>query len=109
MPIRGPIQSLQAWDPDRYGSLSHPGDAYSYDIFAQVAAALRKPSGVNPLAESVKGLGHPKLGYSNSGRNGSSKIRTVLAYGNSQSASRLTTYTNALQNRDQVFDGIPHP
>ena len=96
LPISGPTQSLQAWDPERYGSLSHPGDAYSYDIFAQVAQALRDPSGVNPLAAGIRGSGH----------HGAGKIRTVIAYGDSQSASRLVTYTNALQNRDRVFDGI---
>src|SRR5437773_1214875 len=26
---------LRASDPDRYGSLVHPGDNYSYDIFSQ--------------------------------------------------------------------------
>jgi hypothetical protein len=26
---------LKAWDPARYGSLVHPGDRYSYDIFSQ--------------------------------------------------------------------------
>ena len=61
--------------------------------------ALRDPSGVNPLAAGISGPGH----------HGAGKIRTVIAYGDSQSASRLVTYTNALQNRDQVFDGIHHP
>jgi hypothetical protein len=26
---------LAAWDPERYGSLRHPGDEFSYDIFSQ--------------------------------------------------------------------------
>ncbi|HEX5401511.1 MAG TPA: alpha/beta hydrolase domain-containing protein [Pseudonocardiaceae bacterium] len=86
LPISGPAQSLQAWDPARYGSLVHPGDQYSYDIFAQVAQALRHPRGVNPISGA--------------------KIRSVIAYGDSQSAFRLVTYADALQNRDQVFDGI---
>lgn len=28
---------LRAWDPQRYGSLSHPGDDFSYDIFTNAA------------------------------------------------------------------------
>jgi hypothetical protein len=28
---------LRAWDSARYGGLTHPGDAYSYDIFSQAA------------------------------------------------------------------------
>src|SRR5205823_4328937 len=35
--------SLKAWDPVRYGSLSHPGDAYAYDILTQVAQVIRHP------------------------------------------------------------------
>src|SRR5689334_14574897 len=34
---------LKAWDPQRYGSLSIPDDAYSYDIFSQVGKALLSP------------------------------------------------------------------
>src|SRR5262245_5720867 len=39
---------LREVDPERYGSLEHPGDDYSYDIVAQVAAALRRPGDVDP-------------------------------------------------------------
>jgi len=85
--VDGATESLQAWDPARYGSLKHPGDQYSYDIFSQVAQALRTPTkGVNPIAGG--------------------RIHSLVAYGDSQSAARLTTYADALQNRDQVFDGI---
>jgi hypothetical protein len=35
---------LCGWDPERYGSLHHPGDAFSYDIFSQGARALRQGS-----------------------------------------------------------------
>jgi hypothetical protein len=85
-PINGLTQSLKAWDPDRYGSLVHPGDQYSYDMFAQVAEALRHPKGADPVAGA--------------------DIRSVIAYGDSQSAFRLVTYLDALQNRDQVLDGV---
>jgi len=85
--VDGATESLQAWDPARYGSLSHPGDQYSYDIFSQVGQALRTPTkGVNPIAGG--------------------KVRSLVAYGDSQSAFRLVTYADALQNRDQVYDGI---
>jgi hypothetical protein len=33
-------QGLAAWGPDRYGTLSHPGDDYSFDIFTQAARAV---------------------------------------------------------------------
>ena len=77
---------LQAWDPVRYGDLVHPGDAFSYDIFSQVGAALRAPGAVDPL----DGLGVDRL----------------LATGESQGAFRLLTYTNAVQPVAEVYDGI---
>jgi hypothetical protein len=41
--------SLQGADPDRYGSLVHPGDAYSFDIFSQAMQAIKHPTGTAPL------------------------------------------------------------
>ncbi len=41
--------SLQGADPDRYGSLVHPGDTYSFDIFSQALQAIKHPKGVAPL------------------------------------------------------------
>jgi hypothetical protein len=38
-----PTGGLRDRDPDRYGALQHPGDAFSYDIYTQVARALRDP------------------------------------------------------------------
>ncbi len=37
------------WDPARYGTLVHPGDSYSYDIFSQAGQALPTPGAVDPL------------------------------------------------------------
>ena len=41
------------WDPERFGSLEQPGDAYSYDIFTQAARVIGplrgKPAGVRLL------------------------------------------------------------
>ena len=37
-------------DPARYGTLTHPGDLYSYDIFTQAGKAIRgEGNGVHPL------------------------------------------------------------
>ena len=77
---------LQAWDPVRYGELTHPGDAFSYDIFSRVGAALRNPGAADPLG----GLG----------------VERLLATGESQGAFRLLTYANAVQPVAGVYDGI---
>ena len=34
-------KGLMEIDPARYGSLAHPGDGYAFDIFTQVARAMR--------------------------------------------------------------------
>ncbi len=34
-------KGLKTIDPERYGTLDHPGDGYSFDIYTQVARALR--------------------------------------------------------------------
>ena len=74
--VNSPRSGLKDWDKARYGSLAHPGDAYSYDIFTQAAQALRTPSTVNAL--------------------GGLTIRKMIATGRSQSAFRLVTYINAV-------------
>lgn len=76
---------LKAVDPERYGTLLHPGDSFSYDIFSQVAQAIRNPEGIDPL----DGLTPQRL----------------IAYGESQSAGRLVTYVNALHPLYNAFDG----
>jgi hypothetical protein len=82
-----PQGGLVASDPARYGTLNHPGDLYSYDIFTQAGtAALGKGKGVHPL----EGL----------------EVKHLLAVGESQSAGRLTTYVNAVQPLAGVFDGF---
>jgi Alpha/beta hydrolase domain len=83
MGIGAPLKKL---DPARYGSLSHPGDAFAYDIFSQAGAALKaKASGMmmGPL-----------------------KPERVIAMGESQSAMFLTTYVNAVDRRVPVYDGF---
>ncbi len=80
--------ALRYWDPLRYGSLVHPGDVYSYDIFSQAAQAIRNPVGVNPLGSSAY------------------VITAMIADGESQSAGRMTTYVDAIAPLAQVFDGF---
>lgn len=79
---------LILYDPVRYGSLVHPGDNYSYDIFSQAAQAIRHPSGINPLGSSAY------------------VIKGMIADGESQSAGRMVTYYNAIQPLAQLFDGL---
>jgi hypothetical protein len=77
---------LLTWDPDRYNSLHHPGDAYSYDIFSQAGATLRNPADIDPL--------------------GGLKPQIILADGQSQSAIRMLTYVNAIHPQASVYDGF---
>jgi Alpha/beta hydrolase domain len=73
-------------DPERYGGLHHPGDAFAYDMYTQVARALRTPGDVDAL----DGL----------------EVERVLAVGESQSAFTLTTYINGVQPLVRQFDGF---
>jgi hypothetical protein len=77
---------LKKADPKRYGTLAHPGDAYSFDIFSQVGAALK-----GPKAGGLIGPLMPKR---------------VIAIGESQSAAFLTTYVNAVDRLAKVYDGF---
>jgi hypothetical protein len=76
---------LKAINPARYGSLEHPGDSFSYDMFSQAARALRSPGEVDML----DGL----------------QVDYILALGESQSAGRLVTYINAVHPLYNTFDG----
>ena len=42
---RGRRQGPQGDRPERYGALEHPGDAYAFDIYTQVARAVREAAG----------------------------------------------------------------
>ncbi len=76
---------LVVQNPARYGALHHPGDQYAYDIFSQAAQAVLRPRGARPL--------------------GALKPRVLIADGESQSASELVTYINAIAPVDDIFDG----
>ncbi len=82
----GAGQGLKTQDPERYGGLNHPGDAYAYDIYTQVAHALRSPGDVDAL----DGL----------------DVARILAVGESQSAFALTTYVNGVQPLTKAYDGF---
>lgn len=69
---------LKGSNPDRYAGLHHPGDAFAFDIFSQVAAAVR--ADVRP--------------------------GTTMAIGESQAAIALTTYVNGVQPLTGLFDGF---
>jgi hypothetical protein len=71
--------SLKSQDPTRYESLSHPGDAFAYDIFSQTGRLAR-----NVLPG----------------------VQRVVAVGESQSAMFLTTYVNAVDPLAQAYDGF---
>jgi hypothetical protein len=77
---------LKVIDPERYGSLHHPGDSFSYDIFAQAAQAVRSPVGLDPL----DGL----------------RVQRMIGIGESQSAFRLATFVNAIHPTIELFDGF---
>ena len=77
---------LKTFDPVRYGSLVHPGDSFSYDIFSQTAQAIRHPSGPDPLAGLL-----PKA---------------LIGDGESQSAFRMVTYIDAIQPIARIYDGF---
>lgn len=76
-------KGLKKVDPARYGTLQHPGDGFSFDIFTQVARAIRSGAGMAGL--------QPKR---------------LIAAGESQSAFALVTYFNGVQPLAHVFDGF---
>jgi hypothetical protein len=80
-----PGRPLKQADPERYGRLRHPGDAFAYDIFSQVGRILREP-GAGPL--------------------GAARAERLIAMGESQSAGFLVTYVNAVDPLDAVFDAF---
>ncbi len=83
--LGGATGGIKGADPARYGSLEHPGDTYSYSIYQQAGAAVRRD------AHTVLGGLEPKR---------------VLALGESQSAFRLVTYIDALGPHSRgIYDG----
>ena len=75
--------ALKSANPARYGGLSHPGDAFAFDMFTQAGRVVE-------TGQVLGGL----------------KAARVLAMGESQSASYLTTYVNAVDPLARVYDGF---
>jgi hypothetical protein len=84
-PAVSPPSCPAAGNPARYGSLNHPGDSYSYDMFSQAGQAIR----ANP-ATLLDGL----------------KPAHFIAFGESQSAGRLVTYIDAVHPLVKVYGGF---
>jgi Alpha/beta hydrolase domain len=80
--LMGIDMSLKSQNPTRYAPLSHPGDAFSYDIFSQIGHLVRD------------------------GMLGELRPPHVVALGESQSALFMTTYVNAVDPLAQVYDGF---
>lgn len=83
--LAGVNQSLKKVDAARYGQLSHPGDAFAFDIFSQAGILARNKGPVKVLGPLAP--------------------RRLIAAGESQSATFLTTYVNAVAPLAKVFDG----
>ena len=79
----GMDMSLKKLDPERYWHLTHPKDAFSYDIFTQVGRLIRESGVLGGLTPEF-----------------------VVAVGESQSAMFLTTYVNAVDPLVKVYDGF---
>jgi hypothetical protein len=88
---RAGVNFMRTWSP-RYASLdvsqgeTVTNDAFSYDIYSQVAQAIRAPAGVNVL--------------------GGLPWQRIIATGHSQSGGRLTTYFNSIQKLAGVYDAF---
>jgi hypothetical protein len=80
-----PGMPLKQVNPQRYGSLVHPGDAFAFDIYNSVGRALRTP-GSGPLGPLV--------------------TKRLIAIGESQSAGFLVTYANAVDPIERCFDAF---
>ena len=71
---------------ERYAVLSHPGDAWSFDIFSQAGRALLAADPGAPLGPLLPDR--------------------LLATGHSQSAAFLVSYVNAVDPLAAVYDGF---
>lgn len=76
----------KTWDPVRYAAISHPGDDYAFDMFSQIAKAMKFPPAVDPMAGLI--------------------VRKVIAMGQSQSGTRLHDYVALVQPDARIIDGF---
>jgi hypothetical protein len=91
-PMGGPSYALKKVDPARYGQLSHPGDAFSFDIYSQAGGVLRGLT-------ANKAVGAKKV-------LGPLTAKRIIGVGESQSAMFLTTYVNLVDPMAKVYDGF---
>lgn len=83
--------SLKAWDPVRYGNVAHPGDQFSYDIFAQASRAVLECV----MADREQPCPLP-LG----------EVDVAIATGSSQSGLAMHRFVNHYHERvPDLFDG----
>lgn len=78
---------LHIYDSVRYASIFHPGDSWSYDIYSQTGIAILHGN-PQPLGALTQ------------------RVHSLIAEGESQSASRMFTYYNAIQPVAQVYQGF---
>ncbi len=86
VPGTRPGGGLVAACPERYRTLTHPGDRFAFDVFSQIGRSLRAQGDPDPL--------------------GGLPLRHLLAMGESQSAFFLTTYVNASHHGAEIYDGF---
>src|SRR5215204_7347979 len=97
------VERAKTWSPQRYAGLSVDvnkcgvsgtslctGDPLSYDIYAQIAQALKDNAG---------GTAAPMPGL---------QVNDAIAIGQSQSAGRLAIYYNTIQPLHDLFDGFAY-
>jgi len=77
---------LKEYDPERYGSLVHPGDAYSFDIYTRAAEIIRGAGDLDVLDGLVP--------------------ERVISYGESQSAMRLVSYVDGVHPLVKAYDAF---
>lgn len=81
-----PALTPKMWDPVRYASIDHPGDDYAFDMYSQIAQAMKRPPDVDPM--------------------GGLPVRRVIAVGQSQSGTRLRDYLIEVQPQARVIDAF---
>ncbi len=79
---------LKTANPERYADLVHPGDDFSYDLFAQIGALVQAVPEGQP--DPLDGL----------------EADQAIALGESQSAFRMTSFVNGVHPISPVFDGF---
>lgn len=78
------LGGMKQANPERYGSLSHPGDAFAFDIYSHAGLAVRSD---------------PRL-------LGGGTARVPISVGESQSAMFLVGYINRVDRRAGVYDAF---